>query len=252
MSDHGPRLSAWLDGELPADAAAALAAEVEKDPALRAELAGLRAANDAVAADFAEMLAMPVPLSLVRAIGRDPAPHVKPAWALPNWAAIAASVALLALGGAGGFIAGQREQITASRDWVSDIAEYHAVYAAQKRHLVEVPASEAAHIKTWLTAQVGTPFEIPDLAALGLEFQGARLLVAAGKPVGQLMYLDTGGRVVALCFVASDTPASDEVQVRDANGFQMRSWGVSGARYVLIGPQDLLDLSAIVKAAQAA
>jgi anti-sigma factor RsiW len=181
---------------------------------------------------------------------RNPAPQPRNNWNMPTALAVAACLALIGLGAAGGYLVAEQGQTVAARDWVSDIAEYHGVYASQKRHLVEVPAAESAHIKTWLTAQVGTPFDIPDLQSVGLQFQGARLLVAAGKPAGQLMYTDASGRVVALCFVASARPATDGVQTRDTDGFQLRSWDVSGARYVLIAPKDFTDISAIVQAAR--
>jgi anti-sigma factor RsiW len=251
MSEFGPKLSAWLDSALPPDEAQALEALLKHDPALQAELTELMAANEAANAEFATMLAAPVPLSLARSIDQAPLPVIAQPRRLPAWAAIAASLALLAVGAGGGFLAGQRTEVVAARDWIEDVAEYHAVYAAQSRHLVEVPASDSQHIKTWLTAQVGAPFDIPDLAAEGLEFQGARLLVAAGKPVGQLMYRNGAGQVVALCFVASDKPATDDIQSRQANGFQMRVWGRPGARFVLIGPEGLTDISKIAEAARA-
>jgi anti-sigma factor RsiW len=251
MSDFGPKLSAWLDSELPPDEAQALEALLKHDPALQAELAGLMAANDAANAEFSAMLAAPVPLSLARSIDQAPSPAAARHRGLPAWAAIAASLALLAVGAGGGFLAAERTEVVAARDWIEDIAEYHAVYAAQSRHLVEVPASDTDHIKTWLTDQVGARFEIPDLTASGLEFQGARLLVAAGKPVGQLMYRNAEGQVVALCFVASDKPATADIQARQENGFQMRVWGKPGARFVLIGPEGLADLSKIAEAARA-
>lgn len=251
MSDFGPKLSAWLDSELPADEAQALAALLEHDPALKAEMAELMAADDVASREFSKMLEAPVPLALARTIDRatGTVPVVDRRWS--GWGAIAASLALLALGGGGGYVLAQKGDVVAERDWIEDIAEYHGVYAAQSRHLVEVPATERDHIKTWLTAQVGTPFQIPDLTGQGLEFRGARLLVAAGKPVGQLMYSDPGGQVVALCFVASDKPPATDILSRAANGFQMRVWGTTGARFVLIGPEGLPGLSDIAKAAQA-
>ena len=245
----GEKLSAYLDGESPQAEAAEIARRLETDPALQAELQALRAANDAADQVFAAMLATPVPLSLARAIGD--APSHRGAAALPRrlpvWGALAASLVCLAIGAGGGWLAGQR---TADRDWVADVADYHAVYAAQTRHLAEVPASEADHIVTWLSAEVGTPFTIPDLTAQGLSFEGGRLLVATGKPVGQLMYRDVAGQVVALCFTASDKTEDQSPTERPAGAFSAVVWGGPGERWLMIAPKDYPDLPRIAEAAR--
>lgn len=134
--------------------------------------------------------------------------------------------------------------------WLSDIADYHAVYAGQQRHLVEVPASEADHIETWLTATIGAQVTIPDLTDQGLTFQGARLLVAAGKPVSQLMYTDALGRVVALCQIQTAQPRSGFADSQ-AEAFHLVSWGGSDANFVIIGDKDRTDLTEIAQSAAA-
>ena len=135
--------------------------------------------------------------------------------------------------------------VAAAPGWLADIADYHAVYARQGRHLVEVGADEADHIQTWLTAQVGTDVRIPDLSTDGLTFEGGRLLVAAGKPVAQLMYRDAEGTVIALCLIETSTPRDGFAQ-QTLNGFDMVSWGAGTANYVVLGPEgrpDLMDLA---------
>ena len=168
---------------------------------------------------------------------------------MPGWLSAIAAVLLLLIGGAGGYFAGgaKTTQVAAAPAWLQDISDYHAVYAGQKRHLVEVPADEADHIMTWLTATVGTDIRIPDLTGHGLTFQGARLVVAAGKPVAQLMYTDAEGAVVALCAIRSETPANDVVS-RVLNGFEMVSWGGTGANFVIVGDEGRSDLGQIAAA----
>jgi anti-sigma factor RsiW len=253
MSEFGAKLSAYLDGELSPEDSAALDARLEADPALRAELDALKAANAAAEEDFAALLGQPVPLAIARAVEAAPAPQAAraaPGPRPPRWRALAASLALIAFGAAGGYLAARIGQPAPRVDWVADVAQYHAVYARQKVHLVEVPATEAAHIRTWLTDQVGVPFQIPDLTAEGLTFQGARLLVAAGRPVGQLMYTDASGGVVALCFIASDLPPPAAPESRRADGFDMVVWGKDGARFLLIGPEGYRDFPEIAAAAR--
>ncbi len=243
MTDLGPKLSAWLDGELPEAEAAEVEALLDRDPALQAELDALAAANRLAGDQFAALLAEPVPLSLARAVetadrgsAARPANDAAAPRRLPPWAAMAASVALVAIGAAGGWLAKPAGTV-AERNWIDDIAEYHALYAAQGRHLAEVPASDAAHLVSWLSDQTGVNFVIPDLAAAGLTFEGGRLLAAAGKPVGQLMYRDAGGEVVAICFIASDKPADPELVQSTRGGFDFLWWGEPGARFVVIGPE---------------
>lgn len=246
------QLSARLDNALPAPEAAAIDRALAADPALRARYDALVAADAAARADFAAMLSAPLPLSLARAVGN--APIAAPAPAAPTrrpvLTLLAASLACLAVGAGAGWLAAR--QTVPVRDWIADVGDYHAVYAAQTRHLAEVPASEADHIVTWLTAQVGPPAHIPDLSAQGLTFEGARLLVADSKPVAQLMYRDAAGQVVALCWIASDKPPTDAATPRALGAFDALVWGEPGARYILIGPKGYPALPAIAETARAA
>ena len=137
---------------------------------------------------------------------------------------------------------------------MSDVAQYHLVYAGQKRHLVEVAASDTDHLQKWLSATTGVPFTVPDLTASGLTFQGGRLLAASGKPVAQLMYTDAEGRVVAVCFLNGGDVAAGKgttpMARRDMNGLTLLSWKSHDASYVVVGPDTGIDLAPI--AAEAA
>ncbi|GHC49936.1 anti-sigma factor family protein [Neogemmobacter tilapiae] len=239
MNDLSMQLSALLDGELSTAEAEALQQKMQADPALQAEYDRLVSANNLALAEFAAMLEQSLPLALARTVSQAPlaVPANMPRAPRP-WLQIAAALALAVLTGTGGYMAGQRQGAVqlAAADWVAEVATYHKVYAAQGRHLVEVPASESEHLVSWLSKETGVPFTIPDLSAQGLTFEGGRLLVAAGQPVGQLMYRDASGAVIALCFIASDKPASETVR-RDLDGFDALIWGKPGARFIVIGPK---------------
>jgi anti-sigma factor RsiW len=100
-----------------------------------------------------------------------------------------------------------------------------------------VPASGDARIENWLASSVGVNFAVPDLSGRGLTFEGARLLVAGGKPVAQLMYKNEDGDVFAICFLKSKPGTSDgkmTESIRD--DIAMISWQKSGASYVVVGP----------------
>ncbi|MEM9344009.1 MAG: anti-sigma factor [Pseudomonadota bacterium] len=255
MTDLRDKLSAFLDGELTEAESRVVEEALAADPELMTELEGLMVADEYAKAEFAEVAAEPVPLALASAIRNAPDPEM-PAPAAPvapprrsPWLAIAATAAFLAIGGAGGYYLGQSQvPVAAAPGWLADIADYHAVYARQGRHLVEVGADESDHIQTWLTAQVGTEVRIPDLASDGLTFEGGRLLVAAGKPVAQLMYRDAEGTVIALCLIQTPTPRDGFAQ-QTLNGFDMISWGAGTANYVVIGPEGRPDLRTIAEQA---
>ncbi|MGL4234978.1 anti-sigma factor family protein [Tabrizicola sp.] len=253
------RISAYLDGALPEAEQRELEALVASDPALAAEFEALSRVDAALATGFADMLASPVPLHLARAIEAAPVEASRPEPRTGNvtwFRSLAASVALLAVGAAGGAVLTRSlapvEVAQAAPGWLDHVAEYHAVYAAQGRHLVEVPASEREHLETWLSEQTGVPFKTPDLSASGLTFEGGRLLVANGKPVAQLMYRDAAGQVVAVCFMAGGDAALAEGELafadRRVGAFDLVSWKDREASYVVIGPAERPDLRQIAEA----
>lgn len=253
MTQYEEKLSAFLDGELPEAEAREIEKALETDPALLAELEALVAVDNSAKAEYDAMLNEPVPFELASVIQNAPGAPAANSPVAPSgkgWLTAAAVTAALLIGGTGGYFTGasQGTQVAAAPGWLADIADYHRVYSDQKRHLVEVGAEEAEHIQTWLTASVGADVRIPDLSSFGLTFQGARLLVAAGKPVSQLMYLDEQGRVVALCQIGTDTPREGFGQ-QTIDAFDMVSWGGNGANFVLVGDTGRSDLSEIAQAA---
>ncbi|MEO1292046.1 MAG: anti-sigma factor [Pseudomonadota bacterium] len=253
MTQYRHKLSAYLDGELSDAEAREIERALEEDPGLQAELEALMEVDDAVKGAFDAMLEEPVPIALAAAVQNAPVatPANQPDAPTRRGVLAAATAALaLGIGGAGGYLAGvsQGDEVAAAPGWLEDIADYHRVYAGQTRHLVEVPAEEAEHIQTWLTATVGAEVRIPDLGDHGLTFQGGRLLVAAGKPVAQLMFTDAEMQVVALCLIQSDTPR-DGFAERRIGAFDMVSWGQKNANYVVVGDEGRGDLAAIAQTA---
>ena len=85
--------------------------------------------------------------------------------------------------------------------------------------------------------RVGVNFTLPDLSDEKLTFEGARLLVAAGKPTAQLIYRGEDGDVFAICFLKSDlgaTPSGLTDSMR--NDIGLVSWQKGDASYVVVGP----------------
>ncbi len=253
MTQYEAKLSAFLDGELPEAEAREIEDALARDPALQAELEALMEADTAIKGVFDEMLDEPIPAKLAAAVrdASEPAPaNLSTPPTGRKWWVAAVALLALGIGSFGGYMTGvtQDTQVSAAPDWLADIADYHRVYAGQTRHLVEVGADEAEHIRTWLTNTVGAPVPTPDLSEHGLTFEGGRLLVAAGRPVAQLMYTDADGGVVALCLIATQTPR-DGFASRTIGDFDLISWGADGANYVIVGDQGRPDLEAIAETA---
>ncbi|NSX53419.1 anti-sigma factor family protein [Parasulfitobacter algicola] len=249
MTDFSIKLSAYLDGELNPVDTKEVEDRLSNDPEAQAEMDALMAADALALEQFDQQLAAPIPMALAKTI--KSAPIDRPVRSIASvWGSIAAGLVLFVLGGTGGFMI--KDQISppttiASAGWLQDISEYHAVYASQGRHLVEVGADEADHIQTWLGNTVGAEFTIPDLSQFGLTFEGGRLLVANAKPVAQLMYRDASGTVIALCLQSrtnQPTPNADFNQTT-LNGFDLVSWAANGVNYVVVGPDGRSDLTDI-------
>lgn len=259
------RLSAYIDGEVSDVERHELEHLINTDDEARLLLEMLKAGNAFGNSAFEEFLHDPVPLSLVRQIKQGPGASARTdrIVALPTrvrrqkfWPrALVASLALLVVGGSTGFIIGKASDdsnppasAVAARTWLDDIADYHRIYARQDKHLVEVPASQSETIRNWLAESVGVNFNVPDLETQGLTFQGARLLVAAGKPVAQLMYKTEEGEVVAICFLkgkpgSTDTPPSESIR----DDLAMISWQKAGAAYVVVGSSARANLQQLAE-----
>lgn len=258
MTEISIKLSAYLDGELDPAEARSVEAMLESDPALQAELDALIAADALAQEQFDAVLDDPVPLALAQKIRALPVGMAASGPAKrPVWGALAASLALFVFGGMGGYMLKDRISpagtLAAQAGWLNDIADYHAIYAGQQRHLVEVGADESDHLKQWLGATVGVAFSIPDLKGFGLTFEGGRLLVANGRPVAQLMYRQADGTVIALCLQSSpngDTASPPSFKEQTIKGFDFVSWKANGAAYVVVGPGGQSGLAEM--AAQAA
>lgn len=174
----------------------------------------------------------------------------KPERTSAPWPMAAALAFTLIAGSIGGYFLASSPILQSEQNptWLTAIAQYHGVYAAQGRHLVEVSADESDHLRTWLSAEIGEDFTIPDLSAQGLNFEGGRLLVAAGKPVAQLMYKDQTGAVIALCLMQGNT-APTELDQRSLNGLDLLSWTSNNRNIVLIGDSGQPNLRTLAQTA---
>ena len=75
----------------------------------------------------------------------------------------------------------------------------HAVYSVDRRHPIEVSASDSQHLTQWLSARLNRVVTPPDLSASGYAFLGGRLLATErGSPAALLMYEDSNGHRLSI------------------------------------------------------
>ena len=125
---------------------------------------------------------------------------------------------------------------TAVAHVMDEIADYHGVFAAEREHLVKVPAARKDHLEAWLGDKLKFAFKVPDLGDYGLDFQGGRLLAVDRLPVAQLIYTGKDGIPVALCIALITGNATSELQRHDDADMALFGTGQGHHAFVLIGP----------------
>lgn len=92
----------------------------------------------------------------------------------------------------------QRPAAPVSLAFAHDAALAHVVYSPEKRHPVEVAATEQQHLVQWLSRRLDRPLKVPELSSLGYTLVGGRLLPGEAGARAQFMFEDSAGQRVTL------------------------------------------------------
>lgn len=236
-------LNAYLDGELGPEAAAAVERHLALEPEDARRIADYREIGEALHSLYDPVLAEPVPARLNQAT--ETQGSVTLAWTLR----IAAALALLFLGGTGGWMLGRAitGAETTQLAFTRDAIDAHRLYTVEVRHPVEVVAEEEAHMSTWLSRRLGKDLKPPALGNAGFKLVGGRLLPADGKPAAQFMYENTGGQRLTLFFaVAAGGGDSSYRYVQDGSTLSL-FWYIDGFACALTGEFEQKDLMAFAR-----
>jgi anti-sigma factor RsiW len=270
------RLIAYLDGEVDRSESREIEAWLDSDPAARDKLAALAESAALVRSAFDEVMHEPLPERLIAAargervsaesiakivpFGRGQragsAPAARSWWlGLP----LAASLFGLLLGGSvaylsvgkllPGSIGGKQpavEMAAADNLWLDNAVGYFKLAAsAGDGALVDVPATGDAR-EAWqkISQSLPQPQEVrwPDLnlKPWGLNFRGARLVVADGRPAAQLMYTTDNKAIGPLTLIIGSSKESDTpptlARRQDVN---LLYWRHQGRAYALVGQTDV-------------
>jgi anti-sigma factor RsiW len=192
--------------------------------------------NRALHEMFDPVLDEPVPAHLRM---RDSRNRMRP---LMRYAAV---VAWFAVGGFGGWYL-HDYSLAKSVDTIAfaqRAAIAHIVYSPEVRHPVEVGADQEAHLVAWLSKRLGGNLKVPQLAPLGYNLVGGRLLPGNQGPVAQFMFQDGTGQRLTL-YVRNGAGDTKETAFRYAQerGVSVFYWVDGKFGYALSGDIEKADL----------
>ena len=240
-------LHAYVDGELPDDRMEAVGIWLAAHPEHAALVAAWRSQADAIRARYGAIAHEPVPERLqLDQIVRHSA---NMRWSGRSFAAMAAAALIIfaAGGGIGWYAHGATTAAPAGFDkFTAEALDAYRLYVVEVRHPVEVPGSERAHLRQWLSKRVGHELNIPDLQSIGLKLVGGRLLPGPTGAAAFYMYESPSGERFTIYCAKAGGP---ETALHFKGGERIASftWVDDKVGYVVSGPSNRDRLEAVTK-----
>lgn len=238
-------LVAYLDCELEADQRAWMTDWLARDSELRNRLLLLQSGGRPFRQAFDKLLeeaprgrlaAMLAALpSRWPMIGRR---RMSSAWLRPGL--LAAGVALFVAGiGMDQMLPQLREALGIAKtedddEWRQTVAEYVALYTSDT--FAGIPQDEALSERQLarLGSKLGVALSLNQASLPGVALKWVQLLEYDGKPLGQLVYLDSQGKPMALCIYVDRRPDTAQATERRA-GLNIVHWASHGRAFMLLG-----------------
>lgn len=125
------------------------------------------------------------------------------------------------------------------------IRGHRASLGEVKPYIAEVGPEDWSLIESWLALQLGRPMAIPDLAARGWSYEGARLIGSAdGPPMVMLLYADAEDRPMSLT-IAPDRSGERSLALNQEGGLTMVDWREERHAFFLAGEADENELETV-------
>jgi anti-sigma factor RsiW len=266
------RLIAYLDGELEMAERREIEAWLDTDPAARQKLAALAESANLVRLAFDEVMHEPLPDRLIAAargetVSSEPGAQVLPFERRPGRARtpaaqrwwiglpVAASLFGLLLGGgvaylgvaklAPGGIGGKQpavEMAAADNVWLDNAAGYFKLFvSAGDGAMIDVPATgDPREALQKISQSLPQEVRLPDLKPWGLNFRGARLVVAEGRPAAQLVYTTDNKAIGPLTLIIGSSKEPDiSPALTHRQDVNLLYWRHQGRSYALVGQSDV-------------
>ena len=242
-------LTAWLDGELPAEDRAAVDARLAADADLRARLELLRqgarpfgpAYEALLAAAPAERLDAMLADAAKRHGGRDDRgsrPMSR------RWLAVAAALVVFAGGALAGYVASiVMTPAPEYPGWRQVVADYHSLISPETIAVIsEGPEALSAELLA-IGDRMALDLAPERLALPHAYLKRAQLYDYAGLPLVQLVYQSPESGPFALCIIANGRPDT-EMGFEERVGSNIVYWYKDGYGYMVIGkgvPRETLE-----------
>jgi anti-sigma factor RsiW len=191
-------LHAYIDGQLEVSRRRAVERYLAENSEAARRVAAYQAQREALRAAFARTdEPLPPELTLASIIRQRSRRRRTP------WLVAASVVLVFSLGTAAGWLLHGSPGSSPVRQAMAVLEQEaltsHVVYSADRRHPVEVPSAETAHLQQWLSNRLDRTVVAPDLSALGYHLIGGRLLATEhGGAAALLMYDDASGHRLSL------------------------------------------------------
>jgi anti-sigma factor RsiW len=187
-------LHGYVDGRLDTARRQEVERYLDAQPELARRVAAYRAQRDDLRAALAARATEPIPLELNLSRLLEARLRHRQGW----WKFAASMLLCLGLGGAAGWYLGLTPKLERTAVAVSLLQQQalatHTIYATDKRHPIEVAATERDHLSQWLSNRLHRNVAPPDLSASGYRLLGGRLLATEhGGAAALFVYDDAQG-----------------------------------------------------------
>jgi anti-sigma factor RsiW len=240
------KIDAYLDGELPADAARALGEHLRGCPACAAE--SLSRVQLKRAVQIAGERFTPDPAFRAR-IQQSITPRAPARWTRFWFPAFVTAVVLLVAGVVSININRGR---SSDLQLMSELADLHVATLASSNP-VDVVSTDRHTVKPWFAGKIPFTFNLPELQDSPFTLLGGKVSYLNQTPGAELIFRVRQHQISVFIFqeqALGNTRPDDAVQT--ALSFNVRSWSHNGLHYFEVGDagaQDLDKLSELIKAA---
>lgn len=238
-------LTAYLDGEIPAEKLDAMSALIAQDVELQDRLGRLQFEFDDVAhafqqlrvPDFSEQIDV-----INRAANRKSGDEKRPILWTPIRTTIAAGI-LVAAFAAGVFVDLLKSDVNNSppiqvaqmkTGWRQSVADYVSLYTPDTLNRRWGSSESLEKGLALLSKDLDLPLNTENVSLGDLDFVGGQILGLRGKPLGQLAYLYQGNTPFAFCIIQG-SKGKKGMQFENRNGLEIAHWSTESHGFMVIG-----------------